>query len=73
MFLFEQMFNNAVAGIAGAGFMDTVLIVSYGILLASLLFSVYEAWTRGGAVRAVGIAGVKYLALGLLLMNDGGV
>ena len=71
MFLFEQMFNNAVAGIAGAGFMDTVLIVSYGILLASLLFSVYEAWTRGGDVRAVGIAGVKYLAIGLLLMNDG--
>lgn len=73
MFLFEQMFNNAVAGIAGAGFMDTVLIVSYGILLASLLFSVYEAWTRGGDVRAVAIAGVKYLAIGLLLMNDGAV
>ena len=73
MFLFEQMINNAVAGIAGAGFMDTVLIVSYGILLASLLFSVYEAWTRGGDVRAVGVAGVKYLAIGLLLMNDGAV
>ncbi len=73
MFLFEQMFNNAVAGIAGAGFMDTILIVAYGILLASLLFSVYEAWTRGGDVRAVGIAGVKYLAVGLLLMNDGTV
>lgn len=73
MFLFEQMFNNAVAGIVGAGFMDTVLIAAYGILLASLLFSVYEAWTRGGDVRAVGVAGVKYLAIGLLLMNDGAV
>jgi len=73
VFLFEQMFNNAIAGIVGAGLMDTILIVAYGILLVSLLFSVYEAWTRGGDVRAIGIAGVKYLVIGLLLVNDGAV
>ncbi|MBX9599999.1 MAG: hypothetical protein K2X35_03305 [Bryobacteraceae bacterium] len=69
MFLFEQMFNQAVAGIAPM--MSVVMLVAYGILLASLLFSVYEAWARGGDVRALGIAGVKYLAVGLLFINDG--
>lgn len=73
MFLFEQMFNNAIAGIDGAGLMSTILIVAYGILLASLLFSVYEAWTRGGDVRSIGIAGAKYLVIGLLLVDDGTV
>ena len=41
--------------------------------MASLLFSAYEAWTKGGDVRALGVAGVKYLALGALFMNDGAV
>ena len=66
MFLYEQMLNNALNGITGAGLMSTVLTVAYGILLASLLFSAYEAWVRGGDTRSLGIAAVKYLALGLL-------
>ena len=73
MFLFEQMFNTALNGIATAGLMSTVLTVAYGILLASLLFSAYEAWTRGGDVRALGAAAIKYLALGLLFANGGAV
>lgn len=71
MFLFEQMFNTALSGIMTAGLMSTVLTIAYGILLASLLFSVYEAWTRGGDVRALGVSAVKYLALGLLFGNGG--
>ena len=73
MFYYEQMFNTALNGIMTAGLMSTILTVAYGILLASLLFSAYEAWTRGGDVRALGVAGVKYLALGALFMNDGAV
>ena len=73
MFYYEQMFNTALSGIMAAGLMSTILTVAYGILLASLLFSAYEAWTRGGDVRALGISGVKYLALGALFMNDGAV
>ena len=38
-----------------------------------MLFSAYEAWTKGGDVRALGVAGIKYLALGALFMNDGAV
>lgn len=71
MFYYEQMFNTALSGIMSAGLMSSILTVAYGILLASLLFSAYEAWTRGGDVRALGIAGVKYLALGALFMNNG--
>ena len=71
MFYYEQMFNTALSGIMSAGLMSTILTVAYGILLASLLFSAYEAWTKGGDVRALGVAGVKYLALGALFMNDG--
>lgn len=73
MFYYEQMFNTALSGIMAAGLMSTILTVAYGILLASLLFSAYEAWTRGGDVRALGISGIKYLALGALFMNDGAV
>jgi hypothetical protein len=71
MFYYEQMFNTALNGIMSAGLMSTILTVAYGILLASLLFSAYEAWTKGGDARALGVAGVKYLALGALFMNDG--
>jgi len=73
MFYYEQMFNTALNGIISAGLMSTILTVAYGILLASLLFSAYEAWTKGGDVRALGVAGVKYLALGALFINDGAV
>jgi hypothetical protein len=65
------MFNNALSGIAAAGLMSTILVVAYGILLASLLFSAYEAWVRGGDTRMLGVAGLKYLALGLLFVNGG--
>ena len=71
MFLYEQMFNNALSGIAAAGLMSTILVVAYGILLTSLLFSAYEAWVRGGDTRTLGVAGLKYLALGLLFVNGG--
>src|SRR5690606_27935098 len=73
MFLYEQMLNTALNGITTAGLMSTILTVAYGILLSSLLFAVYEAWARGGDTRALGIASIKYLALGLLFINGGTV
>jgi hypothetical protein len=73
VFLFEQMFNTALSGISTAGLMSTILTVAFGILLASLLFSTYEAWTKGGDVRALGVSALKYLALGLLFANGGAV
>jgi len=71
MFLFEQMFNTALNGINTAGLMSNIIIVAYGVLLASLLFSAYEAWVRGGDVRSLGVSAAKYLAVGLLFVNGG--
>lgn len=51
--------------------MDGVFTVAFAILLAALLFAIYEAWTRGGDVRSAGTAAAKYLALGLLFANGG--
>lgn len=73
MFLFEEMFNTALSGIASAGLMSLVLTTAYGILLASLLFSAYESWARGGDVRSLGIAAIKYVAIGMLFLNNGTV
>ena len=73
MFLFEEMFNTALSGIASAGLMGVILTAAYGILLASLLFSAYEAWTRGGDVRALGVSALKYMAIGMLFLNNGTV
>ncbi len=73
MFLFEEMFNTALSGISSAGLMSLVLTTAYGILLASLLFSAYESWARGGDVRSLGIAAIKYVAIGMLFLNNGTV
>lgn len=73
MFLFEQMFNTALNGINTAGLMSNIIIVAYGVLLASLLFSAYESWVRGGDVRSLGVSAAKYLAVGLLFVNGGAV
>jgi hypothetical protein len=35
----------------------------------SLLYAVYEAYSNGGDVRALGMAGIKYLVLGLVFLN----
>jgi hypothetical protein len=39
------------------------------ILILSLLYAVYEAYSNGGDVRALGIAGIKYLVLGMVFLN----
>jgi len=39
------------------------------ILILSLLYAVYEAYSNGGDVRALGVAGVKYLVLGLVFIT----
>src|SRR4026209_2843860 len=39
------------------------------ILLISFLVAVYESFIRGGDVRMLGIAAVKYVGLGLVLLG----
>jgi hypothetical protein len=70
-FYFEQVFRNAVNGINSTAVPSTMVQIGGVILLVCLMFNVYEAWARGGDVRMLGIGAVKYLTLGLILLNYG--
>ena len=67
MFYYEQFFRTAIDGIDRSNIMPTTIQIGQVILLISFLVAVYESYIRGGDVRMLGIAGVKYVALGLVL------
>jgi len=67
-FYFEQVLQTALTGI-DQNVTGPVLQVAGTILILSLLYAVYEAYSNGGDVRALGIAGIKYLVLGLVFLN----
>jgi hypothetical protein len=68
-FFFEQVFRDAVSGINATAVPTTMVQIAGAILIAALLFNVYEAFVRGGDVRTLGIGAVKYLVFGLILLN----
>src|SRR5262245_27310706 len=49
--------------------MPVTVQVGQVILLVTFLVAVYESFIRGGDVRMLGIAAVKYVALGLVLLS----
>ena len=67
-FYFEQVLQTALNGI-DQNVTGPVLQLAGVILILSLLYAVYEAYSNGGDVRALGVAGVKYLVLGLVFLN----
>src|SRR5690349_19551414 len=67
-FYFEQVLQTALNGI-DQNVTGPVLQIAGVILIVSLLYSVYEAYSNGGDVRALGVAGIKYLVLGLVFLN----
>jgi hypothetical protein len=67
-FYFEQVLQTALNGI-DQNVTGPVLQLAGVILILSLLYAVYEAYSNGGDVRAHGVAGVKYLILGLVFLN----
>jgi hypothetical protein len=66
-FYFNQLLSQALAGIDSQGLSNAAVKLGGVILIASLIYAVYEAFAHGGDVRQLGVAGVKYLALGLVL------
>jgi hypothetical protein len=68
-FYFEQLLQNGLNGIDQQGITGAVLQIAGVVLILSLLWAVYEAYSNGGDVRSLGIAGVKYLVLGLVFLN----
>jgi len=73
MFYFEQLLQTALNGIDSANVTTAVLGIASTILLLSFLYSAYQAFASGGDVRMLGISGIKYLILGLIFANYGGV
>ena len=68
-FYFEQLLQTGLNGIDQQGITAAVLQIAEVILILSLLWSVYEAYSNGGDVRLLGTAAVKYLVLGLVFLN----
>jgi hypothetical protein len=71
MFYFQQLFNTALGGIDSGGATAGAVQIAQYVLLASLLFGVYEAWARGGDTRALGAAAMRYFVIGLVMLNCG--
>ena len=67
-FYFEQVLQTALNGI-DQNVTGPVLQIAGVILILSLLYAVYEAYSNGGDVRTLGVAGIKYLVLGLVFLN----
>ena len=73
MFYFQQMFMNALNGIDSQNITSGVVGIASTILILSFLYGAYQAFASGGDVRALGIAGIKYLLLGLVFANYGSI
>lgn len=67
-FYFERVLQTALNGI-DQNLTGPVLQMAGVILIVSLLYAVYEAYSNGGDVRALGMAGIKYLVLGLVFLD----
>ena len=68
-FYFDDLFQQALRGINATAVPTTMAQIAGTILLAALLFNVYEAFARGGDVRTLATGAAKYLILGLILLN----
>ena len=69
MFFFQQLLNQALAGIDGTAIIGTVTGIAYAILLVGFLVGLYQAALRGGDVQALAVTGIKYLVVAIVLAN----
>src|SRR6476619_7456769 len=69
VFYYEQFFRTALDGIDRSNIMAVTVQIGQVILLISFLVAVYESFIRGGDVRMLGVAAVKYVGLGLILLG----
>ncbi len=67
MFYFQTMFQQVYNGITGSAVLSSIQQIAESILLLAALFAVYEAYAKGGDARALALAGVRYLLMGLLI------
>ena len=69
MFYFQNLFSTALDGIDSGGTSAGVVQVAEYILLAALMFGIFQAWAQGGDTQMLGVTGVRFFAMGLILVN----
>jgi hypothetical protein len=69
VFYYELFFRSALDGIDRSNIVPITIQIAQVILLISFLVAVYESFIRGGDVRMLGVAAVKYVGLGLVLLG----
>jgi hypothetical protein len=57
MYYFQNLFNTALNGIDSGGATGGVLQVAQYILLAALMFGIFQAWAQGGDTQLLGVTG----------------
>jgi hypothetical protein len=67
MFFFQSMFQQVYSGITGSTTLITVQTIAESILLLAILFALYEAYARAGDMRALALAGIRYLVMSLIV------
>jgi hypothetical protein len=67
MFFFQSMFQQVYNGITGSTTLITVQTIAESILLLAILFALYEAYARAGDMRALALAGIRYLIMSLII------
>jgi hypothetical protein len=69
VFYFQQLLNNALAGIDGTAIISTVTNFAFAILLIGFLLGLYQAAFRGGDLQALAGTAVKYLVVAMIVSN----
>jgi hypothetical protein len=69
VFYFQNLFNTALSGIDSGGATGGVVQVAQYILMATLMFGIFQAWAQGGDTQLLGVTGVRFFAMGLILVN----
>jgi hypothetical protein len=69
VFYYEEFFRTALNGIDRSNIMPVTIQIAQVVLLITFLVAVYESFIRGGDVRMLGVAAVKYVGLGLVLLG----
>ncbi|MGD0466743.1 MAG: hypothetical protein ABSA54_00050 [Terriglobales bacterium] len=69
MFYFQQLLNNALAGIDGTAIIPMVTNFAFAILLIGFLIGLYQAAFRGGDVQALAGTAIKYLVVAMIVSN----
>jgi TrbL/VirB6 plasmid conjugal transfer protein len=68
-FYFETLLTTALAGINGGGVTATMSHIGDGVIVATVLYQVYETWWRGADYNELGTVLIKGMLMTTLLAN----